>query len=427
MRRLLILLAVVAMLAAACGSSSDEGTETTAGGSDETTTTAAASTEETTTTAAGGTEETTTTAAADGEESELQAKVNACAPEETDGDLNFYNWTEYIPYGSAAEDYEVTDLVAAFEEKYGVKIIQTFYEDNETMLAQVEAGGAPYDLIVPSDYMVSTMTHPDVDLLAKINKDAIPNLANLDPLFSGLPFDPDGTYSVPYQAGTSGIGYAYEFVDDSEGISWGLIFDPEMSAPYAGLISMLNDERETLGAALKYLGYSVNTTDQAELDEATAILKDANERIAAYDSTSFDDLLLQGEYVVSHGWNGGFLGSYDEASNDDYDAYEDYGYALPIEGGIVWVDLMAIPVTAEHPCTALTFMNFILDAEVGGELTNYTYYMSPNLAAYDYIDPEILEDEMVFPTAETMAQLEFIADLGDFGLKYSDAFAIAKG
>ena len=406
MKRLLILIAVVAMLAAACSSDSDD---------------------ETTTTAASGTDDTTTTAATDSGGSDLDAMIAACEPEQTDGDLNFYNWTEYIPYGSAAEDYEVTDLVALFEETYGVKIIQTFYEDNETMLAQIEAGGAPYDLIVPSDYMVSTMADPEVALLAKLNKAAIPNLVNIDPLFTGMPFDPTGDYSVPYQAGTSGLGFAYEFVDDSEGISWGLVFDPEMSEPYAGLISMLNDERETLGAALKYLGYSVNTTDQAELDEATEILAAANSRIAAYDSAAFDDLLVAGETVVAHGWNGGFFGSFDEISTDDYDAYEDFGYAVPMEGGIIWVDLMAIPVTAEHPCTAVTFINFILDPEVGGELTNYTYYMSPNLAAYEYIDPEILEDPSIFPDEETMNNLEFIADVGDFSLNYADAFAQAKG
>ncbi|MGB5732102.1 MAG: spermidine/putrescine ABC transporter substrate-binding protein [Acidimicrobiia bacterium] len=406
MKRLLILIAVVAMLAAACSSDSDD---------------------ETTTTAASGTDDTTTTAATDSGGSDLDAMIAACEPEQTDGDLNFYNWTEYIPYGSAAEDYEVTDLVALFEETYGVKIIQTFYEDNETMLAQIEAGGAPYDLIVPSDYMVSTMADPEVALLAKLNKAAIPNLVNIDPLFTGMPFDPTGDYSVPYQAGTSGLGFAYEYVDDSEGISWGLVFDPEMSEPYAGLISMLNDERETLGAALKYLGYSVNTTDQAELDEATEILAAANSRIAAYDSAAFDDLLVAGETVVAHGWNGGFFGSFDEISTDDYDAYEDFGYAVPMEGGIIWVDLMAIPVTAEHPCTALTFINFILDPEVGGELTNYTYYMSPNLAAYEYIDPEILEDPSIFPDEETMNNLEFIADVGDFSLNYADAFAQAKG
>ena len=394
------------MLAAACSSDSDD---------------------ETTTTAGSGTDETTTTVAPDTGGSDLDVMIAACDPGQTDGDLNFYNWTEYIPYGSAAEDYEVTDLVAKFEEEYGVKIIQTFYEDNETMLAQIEAGGAPYDLIVPSDYMVSTMADPEVALLAPINKAAIPNLANIDPLFTGMPFDPDGDFSVPYQAGTSGLGFAYEYVDDTDGISWGLVFDPEMSEPFAGRISMLNDERETLGAALKYLGYSVNTTDQGQLDEATALLSEANDRIAAYDSAAFDDLLIAGETVVAHGWNGGFFGSFDEISTDDYDAYEDFGYAVPMEGGIIWVDLMAVPITAEHPCTAHTFINFILDAENGGELTNYTYYMSPNLAAHEYIDPDILEDPSIFPDEETMANLEFIADVGDFSLNFADAFAQAKG
>jgi spermidine/putrescine-binding protein len=411
MKRLLILLAVVAMLAAACGSSDDESTETTAAG--------------------GGTDESTTTVVE--ETDALQAAIDACEPGEVDGDLNFYNWTEYIPFGAAAEEYEVTDLVAKFEEEYGVKVVQTFYEDNEGMLAQVEAGGAPYDLIVPSDYMVSIMVDPEVNLLKKINKDAIPNLANIDPVFTNLPFDPNGDYSVPYQAGTSGIGFKYEALDDAgidyenEGISWGLIFDPEVNQNFAGQISVLNDEREALGAALKYLGYSVNTTDQAELDEATEVLKAANSVIAVFDSAAFDDLLMQGETVVAHGWNGGFLGTFDAASDENYDAYEEFGYAVPVEGSIIWVDMMAIPVTAEHPCTAQTFINFILDAENGGELTNYTWYMSPNLAAQDYIWPEILEDEMVFPNEETMANLEFIADVGDFSLAYTEAFATAKG
>lgn len=404
MKRILILLAVVAMLAAACSSSSDETTTTAgSGGADESTT--------------------TTAVAVDA----MQTQIDACQPEEVDGDLNFYNWSEYIPFGSQATQFEVTDLIAKFEEQYGVKVIQTFYDSNETMLAQIEAGGAPYDLIVPSDYMVSTMADPEVGLLYAINKDAVPNLVNIDPFFTGLPFDPNGDFSVPYQAGTSGIGYAYAEVDDSEGISWGLIFDPEMSAPYAGKISMLNDEREALGAALKYLGYSVNSTSQQELDEATALLKDANSRILAYDSEAFDDLLMQGEVVVAHGWNGAFFAAFDQASTDDYDAYEDFGYAIPEEGGIVWVDLMAIPTTVAHPCTALTFINFILDAENGGELTNYTYYQSPNLAAEEYIYPEILEDPSIYPPDEVIAKLEFIADVGDFAINYADAFAQAKG
>lgn len=417
MKRVLLLIAVLALVAAACGDDT----------SDETTTTAASETTEGTETTEGGTETTEgpTETAPEG----LQAQVDACTVGETDGDLNFYNWTEYIPFGSAAEDAEVTDLIAKFEDEYGVQVIQTFYDSNETMLAQVEAGGAPYDLIVPSDYMVSTMI--DVGLLVKLNKDALPNLANIDPAFTGLPYDPADEYSAPYQWGTTGIGFSYEYVDDTDGVSWGVIFDPALNADYAGKISMLNDERETLGAALKYLGYSLNTTNQAELDEASALVAATKDAIAAFDSESYDDLLVSGEVFVSHGWNGGFLASYDALVTDDYDPYEDFGYAIPTEGGVVWVDTMAIPTTVEHPCTALTFINFLLDAENGGELTNYNYYASPNLAsqAEGWIWEEILEDPSIYPPAEALTDgsLEFIADVGDFSINYADAFAAAKG
>lgn len=357
---------------------------------------------------------------------DVQALADECEAGVVDGDLNLYNWTEYIPYGSIAEDAEVDDLLAGFEEEYGVSVTLTEYESNEAMLAQVEAGGAPYDIVVPSDYMVSLMA--DSDLLVSLNKDTIPNLANLDPNFTGLPFDPDGAYSVPYQWGTTGIGYSYEVVDDSNGISWGLIFDPAQRAEYAGQISMLDDSREALGAALKYLGYSLNTTSQEELDEAAALIKETKDDIATFVSSGYWDLLTEGTTRVAHGWNGDFFAAYDALSTDDYDAYEDFGFAVPDEGGVVWVDNMAIPVTAESPCTAHAFIDFILDAENGATLTNYNYYASPNAAAEEFIYPEILEDPSIYPPQELFdsGALEFLNDLEDFSTAYEDAFVEAK-
>jgi spermidine/putrescine-binding protein len=404
MKRLLILLATLMLVAAACTSSSED-TATTAGGSD--TTEAPPATE----------------APPEG----AQAVIDACTPEQTDGDLNLYNWTEYLPYGSAAEDAEVTDLQAAFEEKYGVEVVITEYESNEAMLAQIDAG-VPYDLIVPSDYMVSIMK--DAGLLLKLNDAALPNKGNLATQFTTLPYDSGNQFSIPYQWGTTGIGFAYESVDDTDGLSWGLIFDPEMSAPYVGSITLLDDERETMGAALKYLGYSLNTKNEDEINEAAALIKDAKSRIAAFTSAGYEDLLLSGEVVIAKGWNGDFFAAFDGASTDEYDAYEDFGYAVPNEGGAAWVDTMAIPATAEHPCTALTFMNFILDAENGGELTNYNYYASPNAASIDggYIYEEILEDPSIFAPQEMFdnGSLEFFEDLGDFALVDADAYSGAK-
>jgi len=132
--------------------------------------------------------------------------------------------------------------------------------------------------------------------------------------------------------------------------------------------------------------------------------------------------------MVAHGWNGDFFLAFDNASTDDYDAYEDFGYAVPDEGGVVWVDNVAIPTTAESPCTAHAFIDFLLDAQNGATLTNYNYYASPNAAAEEFIYPEILEDPAIYPPQELFddGSLEFLEDLGEFSTNYEDAFVEAK-
>jgi len=393
MRRLLILVTALALVGAACGDD------------DAATTTEAPAT------------------ATEPPPEGVQAQVDACTLGETDGDLNLYNWTEYIPYGSVAEDAEVTDLLAAFEEEFGVHVVLTEYDSNEIMLAQIDAG-VGYDVIVPSDYMVAIMRK--AGLLVRFNRDVMPNLANIADEFTNLPHDPGNLFSAPYQWGTTGIGYKYGSIDDENGVSWGVIFDPALSEPNTGFISLLDDERETLGAALIYLGYSLNTTNTDEVDEAAALINATRERLAAFNSSGYWDLLVQGETVVAHGWNGDFLFAYDEASTDDYDAYEEFGYAVPIEGAAAWVDTIAIPSTVGHPCSAQAFINFILDGFIGGELTNYNYYASPNAAAEEFIWPEILEWDAIYPPPDVLARLEFFEDLGDFGNYYADAFLGAK-
>jgi spermidine/putrescine-binding protein len=397
MKRLLGLLLVVAMVAAACGGDDDTGDATT------TTSGATGTTQAATTTAAP-----TTTGGATG--------AAACTPGATDGDLDLYNWTEYID----------PDLITAFEDETGVSVNETFYDSNEAMLPQVEAGGNDFDLIVPSDYMVSIMA--DEDLLVPINKDALSNLANLDSRFTGLPFDPDNQYSVAYQWGTTGIGYSYEVVPEDWEPSWDVFFDPAVAPDATGALTFLNDPREVMATALKYLGYSANTTSQAELDEAVELLQGIKDRITAFATDGYEDLLVEGEIVAAHGYSGDFFAAYDEASTDDYDAYEDFGYGIPKEGGVAWVDTMAIPITADAPCTAHTFIDFILDAENGAALTNWNFYASPNAAAEPFIDPEILEDDTIYPSADVLANLEFLRDTGiDFELQYQDAFDRVKG
>jgi spermidine/putrescine-binding protein len=414
-----MLIAALALIATACGGDADDTTTaapatTAASGATD----APAGTDAPATTAVPA----TTAAPAPAPEG-VQAMADACTLGEVDGNLNLYNWAEYIPIDSLAIDAEVTDLVSKFEEETGVEVVLTEYDSNEVMLAQIDAG-VGYDVIVPSDYMVSIMK--SAGLLVELNQDAIPNMVNLAAEFTDLPYDRGNQYSAPYQWGTTGIGYKYGVIDDEEGVSWGVIFDPAMADANTGYISLLDDERETMGAALIYLGYSLNTTNEAEVDEAAALLKTTKDRLAAFTSSGYWDLLTAGETVVAQGWNGDFLFAYDEASTDDYDAYEDFGYAIPLEGAAAWVDTMAIPSTVEHPCTAQTFINFMLDAFNGAELTNYNYYASPNAAAEEFIWEEILEWEAIYPPQDVLDRLEFFEDLGDFGNYYADAYSAAK-
>lgn len=335
-----------------------------------------------------------------------------CEAGETDGPLAIYNWTEYM-------DPELKDAFAA---EFGVEVTEDNYDSNEAMQPIINAGGSGYDFIVPSDYMVSIMI--DAGDIQALNKDAIPNLSNLLPEFaSGLPFDPDGTYTAPYQWGTTGLGVDLSVTGEDVPETWGLVFDADVAAQY-GLdgqaATLLNDPRETMGAALKYLGYSLNSTSEDELAEAQALVSDALSRVAAFDSDQYDELLVTGDSAVAHGYSGNFIVQFGEADDPDQ-----YTYFVPEEGGTRWVDNMAIPKDAPHPCTAHTFINFLLDAERGAQLTNWNFYASPNEASEPFIDQEVLDDPIVYPT--DTSKLEFIEDTGDFETNFSDSFIAAKG
>jgi spermidine/putrescine-binding protein len=322
--------------------------------------------------------------------------------------LNFYNWSEYMD----------PDLVTAFEAETGVDVIESFYESNEAMLAQIQAG-VTYDLIVPSDYMVGIMI--EEGLLMPIQKDAVPNIGNLAPEFQSPGYDPGGEYSVAYQWGTTGLGVNLSEVGEDYEQSWALLFDPDLTSGFRGGVSVLDDPRETMGAALKYLGYSLNETSLDALQEAADLIADAKANITTFDSDQFATSLVTGEVAVAHGFSGGMLTAIWEA--DDPDNFE---YFVPAEGGTLWVDNMAVPVDSAAPCTAHAFIDFLLDAENGAQLTNWTFYASPNAAADAFIDPEILEDETIYPSDALRARLEIITDTGDFEINFEDYFAQAK-
>ncbi|MGI9594881.1 MAG: polyamine ABC transporter substrate-binding protein [Acidimicrobiales bacterium] len=333
-----------------------------------------------------------------------------CTVGETDGDLALYNWAEYI-------DPELLDQFGA---EFGIEATMDTYDSNEAMQPVISAGNSGFDVIVPSDYMVGILI--DGEIIQSLNFDLIPNSSNISSEFQSPIYDPDLAYSVPYQWGYTGIAVNTAVVGTDFPRSWDLVFG-DAGGDHAGKITLLNDPRETLGAALKSLGYSLNTTDQDELDEATALVADARGNLLAFNTDSADELLTSGESVIAHGYSGDMFTQFLETDNPD-----DYLFFVPEEGGTRWVDNMAIPFDAPHPCTAHTFINWMLGAEAGAQLSNFNYYASPNEAAIPLLDEDLgdfLTDGSVLVGGND--SVESIADTGDFEVNYADAFVTAKG
>lgn len=319
-------------------------------------------------------------------------------------ELSVYNWSDYID----------EEMITRYEETYGVDIIYDTFASNEDLLAKLQAGAEGYDVIFPSDYMVSIMI--DLGLLAKIDTADVPNFANIDPQFVGAPFDPNNEYCVPYQWGTTGIGYqaSNEFFQENPPDSWAYVFEPEMLEQYAdGGINVLNDPRELPGSALIYLGYDPNTTNPDELNEARDLILAAKPYWKTFNSEDYDNtLLIPGEVTLTQGWSGDVANAYWNTYDDETEDGNWY-YSIPQEGAVKWLDNICITATSERYETALHFMNYMLDAEVAAAVTNFTYYASPNLAAQEFILDEILADESIFPPQEVQDKLVWLTEVGE--------------
>jgi spermidine/putrescine transport system substrate-binding protein len=321
-------------------------------------------------------------------------------PEEKE--LNLYNWADYV----------AKTTIPGFEKQTGIQVTQDYFSSNEELLAKLRAGGTGYDVIVPSDYMVAVMIKSDV--LQPLDKSKIPNFKNIGEDFRGLPYDQSNEYSVPYQWGTTGILYNKKEIGQLED-NW----EPMWSTEFSGEIGMLNDERETPGAALYKLGYSVNATEDEQLAEAEAQLKKQKPLLRGYfDSTQNRPLVLNGDLLLGHVFSGdAFLA----LSQDD-----DLDYIIPKPAATRWTDNMAIPAGAEHPDNAHKFINYILDAKVGAALSNYTYFNTPNEAALPMIDEALKNLPGYQLGPEEFDRLEVIEDVGEATRKYSRLFTEVK-
>jgi len=304
------------------------------------------------------------------------------------------------------------DAIKGFEKKYGIKVVESFYDSNEALIAKLQAGATGWDVIVPDGQAVSILRN--MGLLEPLNMDYIPNIKNAMPSLQKPEYDPetDGRkYSVPYQWGTTGVGVRKD-IFTTPVTTWEPLFD----SANKGDIVMLNDLRDTIGAGLKSLRYSLNTTNQDELDEATAKLIEQKPLVKAYDSMNIKRSLTQGTPLV-HGWSGWVLGAYDALGPEKLE------YVLPEEGFAMYCDNMAIPVGAPSPYAGHLFLDYMLDPKVQAQVIDYTWYSSPVPASEPYSDPMVWD---FVPPEETLTRGEMIQDVGEFRTSYDEAWRKLK-
>ncbi len=277
---------------------------------------------------AGG--EATSVPAASGE---LQVDKSKLAKE-----LHWYNWSDYV-------DPSILD---DFEKEYGVKVTVDLFDQNEDMLAKIRAGNSGYDLVTPSDYAVQIMAADK--LLAPLDKTLLPNLQYMHKQNMDLYFDKGNTYSVPYMFGITGIAYnKSKFSTPPD--SWAALLDPQQAEKYKGEFSMLDDERETPGAALKYIGKSLNDTDPADLKKVEEILKTQKPYVAAYNSTDTNRKLASGEYIIAHAWSGSAMQAR-QGLGDEFSGNPDIAFLIPKEGGMIWQDNLVVLASSPNAYTA---------------------------------------------------------------------------
>ena len=317
--------------------------------------------------------------------------------------LSVYNWSTYID----------PEVITKFEQEFDVKIKYDTYESNEDLYAKLKPGNPGYDVIFPSGDMVEIMIAED--LLEPLNLENIPNIKHIDPKFIDPPFDPDNKYSLPYQWGTMGLGYNIKATGGKID-SWTAAFDSK----YKGRVALMEDVRATLGLVLIYLGYDPNTTNQEEIEKAKDYIIEHREAIAAFAPDTGQLLLDQGEVDIALEWSGDVFQVMEENP--------DLRYVIPKEGSIVWTDNMAIAKGAPNKELAERFINFILDPEIGAQVSNFIKYGTPNKTAKErgLIEPEDLQDLAIYPPPEVFKRLQYIKDVGEATVKYDEAWTEIK-
>lgn len=325
--------------------------------------------------------------------------VVAPSPAVAKDQLHLYNWNNYI----------APETVKRFEESCKCEVVQTYYSDNEELLAKLAAGAKGYDILVPTSNAMEPLIRSGQ--LKPIDKTQLPNLKNIGPAFLDTSFDPGNKYSVPYAISLTVIGYNDQKLKglDVPTDTWAVIFDPRHLAKLKGRVTVLDSSSELFAAALKYLGYSANDVDPKHWDEAAAVIKKAKPYWAAFNASSYIKELTVGNIWLVHGYSNDIF----QANLDAQAAGRPFHilHGMPKEGAVLAVDNMVIHKSAPRTDLALKFMNFMLDGKNSAELTNLIGSGNPNADATKYIKPALLRNPVIFPDKTVVPKLEQLKDL----------------
>lgn len=317
---------------------------------------------------------------------------------ELEGELNLYNWSAYIH----------PDLVPDFKTQLGVSIVEDFYASNEDLLAKLQAGATGYDVVVPTGYMVQILAIEG--FLLELDHSRLPNISHMDSKFMDQPWDPGNRYSVPKDWGTTGYGYRSDIVTERP-TSWAEFW--ELAEKYSGQVSVLDVNVDVVGAALKLFGYSWNSVDPGELEQAKQKLLELKPHVSTITSV-YKDLIKTQQTLISMGWNGDFLALVFE------DPPVPVTYVVPREGTELWIDNWCILASAPHPNAAHAFLNYMMDPQICAREIEYSYYAQANKDSFPLIPEEIRSDPAIYPSADVLAKLEPTADRGTEGTRLLD-------
>jgi spermidine/putrescine transport system substrate-binding protein len=328
----------------------------------------------------------------------LLAGCGESADKYPNGEVNVLNWGEYID----------ENVLPKFEKEYGIKVNYKTCSDNETLYSTLSGGGSDYDVIVPSDYMISRLVGEG--MLEKLDFDNIPNFSDIDERFFNPDYDPTNEYSVPYMWGTVGIIYNTKMVDEKI-TSWGALFDKK----YAGQVLMINNPRDAIGVALKYLGYSYNTTDKKQIKQATDLLIQQKKDgiVQAYVMDEIFDKLEGGEAAIGVYYAGDYLTMLENNP--------DLAFCVPSEGSNYFVDAMCIPKGASNKENGEKFINFMCSTDVGLANCKAIGYSTPLKSVYDALDPEISGNPVAYPPDDVLSKCEQFVNLPQDILEFYDS------